>query len=57
MVPIKLWIFWFESKQITNQKPNYIYIYIFFFFDQTYIYIYILFIFFMDKVGQNIHKF
>ena len=26
MVPIKLWIFRFESKQITNQKLNYIYI-------------------------------
>ena len=25
MVLIKLWIFWFESKQIKNQKLNYIY--------------------------------
>ena len=42
MVPIKLWIFRFESKQITNQKLNYIYI---------------LFLLFTDKVGQNIYKF
>ena len=42
MVPIKFWIFWFESKQVTNQKLNYIYM---------------LFLLYTDKVGQNIYKF
>ena len=32
IVPIKLWIFRLESKQITNQKLNYIYIYIYIYY-------------------------
>ena len=48
MVPIKLWIFRFKSKQITNQKLHYVYISL---------YIYILFLLFTNKVEKNIYIF